>query len=520
MKTKPKYLKSIRGKKRKIIYRVPAFPLFLLGVLIAAAGVIFLFLGLAFSGYLYFQATDRIFPRVSAGGIEIGMMNQEQAAIELHRKWMLEGSIQVTDGTNYLDVKPDTLGLSVDVLSMTAYAHQLGRDGRIIDDVGTMLDSFVRGHETPIIVDFDRERSSTGLISLLQGFSQPAKNATIRISENELYAVPAEAGYTIDIEQSLNQIESSPEQILKWGELQLVRMPLSPEIVDVTQALEDARRIISTPIRLNAYDPITNETIQRNIQTDTLASWLVVEPTDQGPAASLDPVKIEGFLNQMGAELGDNRWIDGAKYSQIINTAIQEGHNASILINHKPTTYVVQAGDTLLKIGWNVGVPYWMILKANPGVDPNAIQAGQEITIPSKDDLLPHPVVPNKRIVISISKQRLWAYENGELLSEHVISTGMDRSPTQPGVFQVQTHEIEAYASVWDLYMPHFIGIYEAWPGFMNGIHGLPTLSNGQRLWANVLGRPASYGCIIMKLGAAEWLYNWAENGVVVEIRQ
>jgi lipoprotein-anchoring transpeptidase ErfK/SrfK len=35
-----------------------------------------------------------------------------------------------------------------------------------------------------------------------------------------------------------------------------------------------------------------------------------------------------------------------------------------------------------------------------------------------------------------------------------------------------------------------------------------------------VLGRPASYGCIILTLDDAEQLYNWAEDGVVVEIRE
>jgi lipoprotein-anchoring transpeptidase ErfK/SrfK len=126
--------------------------------------------------------------------------------------------------------------------------------------------------------------------------------------------------------------------------------------------------------------------------------------------------------------------------------------------------------------------------------------------------------VPGKRIVISISKQRLWVYENGESIGKYKISTGIDRSPTQPGVFQVQTHDRKAYASVWDLTMTHFLGIYEAWPGFMNGIHGLPTLSSGRRLWGNILGRPASYGCIILDLDNAKRLYNWAEDGVVVEI--
>ena len=88
-----------------------------------------------------------------------------------------------------------------------------------------------------------------------------------------------------------------------------------------------------------------------------------------------------------------------------------------------------------------------------------------------------------------------------------------------PGVFQVKSHYINAYASNWDLYMPHFLGIYHATPNLLNGIHGLPLLSSGTRLWANVLGQPASYGCIILDLQAAESLYSWAEDGVVVEIQ-
>jgi hypothetical protein len=68
--------------------------------------------------------------------------------------------------------------------------------------------------------------------------------------------------------------------------------------------------------------------------------------------------------------------------------------------------------------------------------------------------------------------------------------------------------------------MPNFLSIYESWPGFFNGFHGLPTLSNGQLLWREILGKPASYGCIILDLPDGEALYNWADNGVVVEITE
>ena len=163
-------------------------------------------------------------------------------------------------------------------------------------------------------------------------------------------------------------------------------------------------------------------------------------------------------------------------------------------------------------------MPYWKITEASPQLSGRNPYVGETITLPAKDAMLELPVVMDKRIIISIEEQHLWIYQDGELIKDHVISTGMVDSPTMPGIFQVQSHFENAYASNWDLWMPHFLGIYEAVPGFENGIHGLPVLSNGVRLWGSVLGQPASYGCIILDLEAAENLYTWAEDGVVVEI--
>ena len=55
-------------------------------------------------------------------------------------------------------------------------------------------------------------------------------------------------------------------------------------------------------------------------------------------------------------------------------------------------------------------MPYWKIQQANPAIDANQLSAGQVLTIPSKNEMLPLPVVTGKRIVISISQQRMWTY--------------------------------------------------------------------------------------------------------------
>jgi lipoprotein-anchoring transpeptidase ErfK/SrfK len=146
---------------------------------------------------------------------------------------------------------------------------------------------------------------------------------------------------------------------------------------------------------------------------------------------------------------------------------------------------------------------------------------GQVIEIPSPDVMLPLPVVENKRIVVSISRQRMWAYQDGGLVWEWTVSTGIASSPTAPGVFQVQSHDGTAYASSWDLWMPYFMGIYRPVPSssFMNGFHGFPTRDGATLLWTGNLGYPVTFGCILLDTGNAALLYEWAEDGVVVEIQ-
>jgi lipoprotein-anchoring transpeptidase ErfK/SrfK len=53
----------------------------------------------------------------------------------------------------------------------------------------------------------------------------------------------------------------------------------------------------------------------------------------------------------------------------------------------------------------------------------------------------------------------------------------------------------------------------------MNGFHGFPTRGGGYLLWTGDLGHPVTYGCVLLSLENAEALFNWAEDGVVVEVR-
>jgi lipoprotein-anchoring transpeptidase ErfK/SrfK len=173
-----------------------------------------------------------------------------------------------------------------------------------------------------------------------------------------------------------------------------------------------------------------------------------------------------------------------------------------------------------MSVAYAHGFPIWRLEQVNPDIEPHQLHPGQIITIPSVDVLFPLPLITDRRIVVDLSDQRLYAYQNDALVYDFIASTGVASSPTIPGVFQILSKEEEAYASSWDLWMPHFMGIYRTGPDFTNGIHALPTLSNGTRLWEGVLGRPVSYGCIVLGLEEAETLYRWAELGTWVTIQE
>ncbi|MGQ9598613.1 MAG: LysM peptidoglycan-binding domain-containing protein [Anaerolineae bacterium] len=180
--------------------------------------------------------------------------------------------------------------------------------------------------------------------------------------------------------------------------------------------------------------------------------------------------------------------------------------------------YVVRSGDTLASIASRHGVSVSAIVSANGLANPNYIYPGQRLHIPSSgQSVLPLPSGKDRRIVVDLSEQRMYVYQNGQLIWNWVVSTGRPGQETVVGHYQVLNKLPMAYAYTWSLKMPYWLGIY--WAGrLQNGIHALPILPSGQRLWEGYLGQRVSYGCVILSTENAATLYNWASVGTPVDI--
>jgi lipoprotein-anchoring transpeptidase ErfK/SrfK len=152
----------------------------------------------------------------------------------------------------------------------------------------------------------------------------------------------------------------------------------------------------------------------------------------------------------------------------------------------------------------------------------DTIYVGQQLTIPTdieggvtftpepeqEPEPLPTPDVDGKQILVVLSEQKVYAYENGELLREFVVSTGLPATPTVRGDFHIYI-KYEAQRMTGPGYdLPNVPWVMYFYRGY--GLHGT--------YWHENFGNPMSHGCVNMRTPEAEWLYNWAPVGTPVKV--
>lgn len=496
---------------RKRLYRVLGLSLLIIG------GGLFVLLGAIYAGLRGFRV---ILPGVQVGKQDLTFKTVNAAVPLLEEVLDRDYYIVLFSPDWYAMRSPSQLGYELDAEATAHNAYEASYAEGFFATLGRM---FGLAEVRPIapVVSLNERDARAGLQDVSLEANVVPQEAGFSLVDAQIVVKPGLYGRTLDVEAAFQTLVANPTVTLLSGYLPAPLSVVVPAIAEIPpDVLAQAEAFIAQPIVFKAYDPIADTYTEWPVPPETLASSIRLQIQGGQVVFATDAFPLRDEINTFSSSLGADRWLNLEGVDDTLTAALQGVAPAIFPILYAPTTYTVQPGDTLLVISWRQGIPLWRILQANPGLDPDNLIAGTELLIPSKTDLLDRPIVFGKRIVVSLLEQHLWAFEGDTLIMSEVISTGIDRSPTQPGVFQIRSHVENAYASVWDLYMPSFLGIYEAWPGFENGFHGLPLLQGGRVLWRGNLGSPVSFGCIILETSAAQRLYEWAEEGVLVEIKE
>lgn len=480
------------------------------------------FAGLWFGGN--WVSEERLLPGVHVLGINIGNLTQTEAVEVLNTAWRTR-AIKLDAPQLNASTTPDQLGFVLNAEQTVTNAYQWGHTTSIMETI-TFLS---QGAEVHPIWWFDPGRAEATLQELAPQLQVAPLNAGVQFANGRLLATPAVPGQALDVPLTVQWLQENGPELILSNRLPLVMTTLQPAVASTETLVEQANQQLLSHLALPLFDPVNNERLNWEIPVETWTTWLTAQTLAGDNGLELEwqvaGEKVIPFIQAQRASLGSGRYVNEDEAVRVLHSLVNAQLNGrsltlnSLRVYHSEQTHVVAAGETISSIARQYGLPYPWLQQANPQV--STLSVGQELTIPSPDEFLPLPVVENKRAVISISEQKMWIYENEAVKWEWVISTGISSSPTSPGVYQVQSHQENAYAGNWDLWMPYFMGIYRPVPtsDFMNGFHGFPTRNGNNLLWTNSLGTPVTYGCILVSNDNAALLYEWAEEGVVVEIR-
>ena len=463
---------------------------------------------------LFFSAD--IGPNISALGIPLGGLTVQEASNDLLEHWQEDIQLQVMlDGTLISVVRPSELGLSLDAEATAQSAKDAGLAGL----------PFSRKIEATIESDYATAQNF--MLALANEVYIPPYEPGYTWANGELIGVPGSASQELDIVLTVQNITNNPEELIHKRRVELLTTSTQPVMIEPELWMDEAYAFVTSGFTVIGYDPFRNERQRWQAPPEEMASWLVAGQTgllvrDNG---------LDRFVNTLNGLLADPvnpRYVSEESIAKAVQDALNNGTNNNFVrINYLPNTYTVKRGETGFSIGRSNGLPFQLVSEANPSLDWGQLGVGQEIHLPSRDEVVPLDPIPDKRIIVDLERLWLVGYENNEMIFSWPISIGMDTAPTSPGIYQILEKNPLAGGSSFALCadtgcgewkMDYFMGIYEVAPGLTNGFHGAVLLPNGAYLDGGSQQVRSTFGCVMSDNEQAAKLYDWADIGTMVEI--
>jgi lipoprotein-anchoring transpeptidase ErfK/SrfK len=109
---------------------------------------------------------------------------------------------------------------------------------------------------------------------------------------------------------------------------------------------------------------------------------------------------------------------------------------------------------------------------------------------------------------VDLTQQRVTAYEGHSPVYTTLASTGLPNTPTVEGQFRIWIklrYDDMTGPGYYLEDVPYVMYFYKGY-----GLHGV--------WWHGNFGHPMSHGCVNLPADAAEWLFNWADVGTLVNV--
>jgi LysM repeat protein len=341
--------------------------------------------GGAIGAFLLYES-DYIMPGVQVLDVGLGGKTTAEAEAALEAHWQ-QRTITLEASEATWSVSPDALGITLDAAATAQAAYQQGRS------LATLEQALRQGGRltmTPVW-QLDPAVAEETLQALEPQLNVPPVNAGVRVVNGQVETTPALPGQALDVAATVTQLQQRAADAVLNGRFGLITVPVEPTITDVSAVVARASQMLTSPLSLRAYDPVTNEAGAWAVAPEVWSAWLSldVDPADMDNFTWLvDEEQARTYLEAQATTLGAGRYVDTSAAVAAVTTAVNSQNlDVPLRVYHHEQQHTVQPGETIASIGQAYGMPYPWIQQANPGVG-DSLSVGQTLTIPSPDVLL------------------------------------------------------------------------------------------------------------------------------------
>ncbi len=328
---------------------------------------------------------------------------------------------------------------------------------------------------------------------------------TIQPGEN-LFRIALRYGVGMDAIARANGI-TDPTRIFAGQQLIIPNYDPAPAVVENPMiAIEPNYHTVQRGENLNGIARLYGLTVQQLMQSNNISNPNVIYPGQQLMVwnAPVEAAPVE------------------TAPAEPVSPPVETVEIAPAVVSEQ--TYVVQPGEHLSQIARRFGISWTIIAQANGINNPNHIEAGQTLIIPTGStptDLAGTspaasyaPAAPTiysgKQVIVDLSDSRVYAYQDGVLLRDVLVSTGLPATPTVVGDFNVYVKYTSQTMSGPGYYLPGVPYVMYFYQGY--ALHGT--------YWHSNWGNPMSHGCVNMPTPEAEWFFNnFVDVGTPVRVQ-
>lgn len=244
-----------------------------------------------------------IYPGVSVWGVDLSGMTPQEASSTLNGMFTYPQRTTITfrDGDNVWPISAADLGIHFDVERTVQTAYEIGRDPNMFTSLREQAQAWREGYNISPVMVYDQMKAEAYIDAIAQPINRPALDATITVDGLEVITAPGQVGRQVDQRATLANLNAMIMQ-LQNGEVEVVVVEHTPEIMDASEAAETIRAILATDLEIYIEDPSPNDPGPWIAYRSALAEMVVLsrvpDPDGEGQmyVVTLNEAQLRSFL--------------------------------------------------------------------------------------------------------------------------------------------------------------------------------------------------------------------------------